>query len=161
MFGAKRKRPLNPGDAAPAFGLPTHDGGHVALVAFRGKRRVVLAFYAEDDTAGCTQALQALQAQLPAFEAFQTQVLATSHNQPASQQRFAAKLGLGFPLLSDPKGQVAKRYGAKDLLPYFRRKTFLIDGRGVLRLLQEGQPRVDELLTFLDGLRGDLQEGTP
>jgi peroxiredoxin Q/BCP len=104
------------------------------------------------------RALAALQAQKPAFDAFDTQLLAASHNEPASQRRFAAKLGLGFPLLSDPKGEVARRYGAKHLLPYFHRKTFLIDGRGVLRLMQDGQPRVDELLTFLDGLRGDLQE---
>jgi peroxiredoxin Q/BCP len=156
MFGSTPK--LTPGDAAPAFDLPGHDGRHVTLVDLRGKQRVVLAFYPEDDTAGCTRALLALQEQKPAFDAFQTQLLATSHNGKESQAAFAAKLGLGFPLLSDPRGEVARLYGAKDLLPYFHRKTFLIDGRGVLRLVQDGQPRVDELLTFLDGLRGDLPE---
>ncbi|MDB5098353.1 MAG: Peroxiredoxin [Cyanobacteria bacterium RYN_339] len=158
MFGSAPK-PF-PGDAAPVFSLPAHDGGHVTLVAFRGKQRVVLTFYPEDDTAGCTRALSALQDQKAAFDAFQTQLMGASHNEPESQRRFAAKLGLQFPLLSDPKGEVARVYGAKDLLPYFHRKTFLIDGRGVMRLMQEGQPRVDELLTFLDGLRGDLKEAT-
>lgn len=40
------------GDAAPPFTLTAHDGKTVRLVDFRGKKRVVLAFYPEDDTAG-------------------------------------------------------------------------------------------------------------
>ena len=156
MFGSPPK--LTPGDAAPTFALPAHDGSQIALVEYRGKKRVVLAFYPEDDTAGCTRALNALQAHAPQFEAFQTQLLGASHNLSESQQRFAAKHGLSFPLLSDPRGEVARQYGAKDLLPYFHRKTFLIDGRGVLRLILDGQPPVEELLTFLDGVRGDLSE---
>ena len=43
---------LKPGDAAPPFTLTAHDGRSVSLVDFRGKQRVVLAFYPEDDTPG-------------------------------------------------------------------------------------------------------------
>jgi peroxiredoxin len=39
-------------DAAPPFALQAHDGTTVRLVDFRGQRRVVLAFYPEDDTPG-------------------------------------------------------------------------------------------------------------
>lgn len=41
-----------PGHAAPPFTLPAHDGTTFDLLAQRGKRRVILAFYPEDDTAG-------------------------------------------------------------------------------------------------------------
>jgi peroxiredoxin Q/BCP len=84
------------------------------------------------------------------------QVLGISHNMPESQARFAAKLGLHYPLLSDPAGEAARMYGAKTLLPFFARKTFVIDGKGVLRLVLDGQPDMDKLLTFLEALQGDL-----
>jgi peroxiredoxin Q/BCP len=155
MFGSSAK--LRPGDAAPAFNLPAHDGRPIDLVALRGKKRVVLAFYPEDDTAGCKQEMSGFQANLTRFVELQTQVLAVSHNSPESQARFAQRLALQFPLLSDPKGAIAKSYGAKGFLPYFDRKTFVIDGRGVLRLVQNGQPQIDQLIVFLDGLRGDVE----
>ncbi len=46
------KPPLRAGDAAPPFSLPAHDGRAIELVGFRGQKRVILAFYPEDDTAG-------------------------------------------------------------------------------------------------------------
>lgn len=50
MFGPKTTLAL--GAAAPPFVLPAHDGKPVKLVDFRGKKRVVLAFYPQDDTPG-------------------------------------------------------------------------------------------------------------
>jgi peroxiredoxin Q/BCP len=155
MFGSPPK--VRPGDAAPAFDLPAHDGRQIKLVALRGKKRVVLAFYPEDDTAGCQAELTRFQTSLGRFIELKTQVMAVSHNLSTSQARFAEKLALQFPLLSDPKGLIAKSYGAKGILPYFDRKTFVIDGRGVLRLVQNGQPNIDQLIVFLDGLRGDVE----
>ena len=40
------------GDAAPPFDLPNQRDERVSLIDFRGKKRVVLAFYPEDDTPG-------------------------------------------------------------------------------------------------------------
>lgn len=85
-------------------------------------------------------------------------MLGISHNPTESQARFAAKLGLHYPLLSDPPGEVARMYGAKGLLPFFSRKTFVIDGKGVLRLVMDGQPDMAKLLAFLEALHGDLTE---
>lgn len=144
-----------PGDAAPPFSLPAHDGRTVGLVDFRGRQRVVVTFYPQDDTAG-GRGLTALQQALPQFKALQVQVVAISQSPSASQAAFAAKLGLGFPLLSDPAGQSARAYGAKSLMPTFSRRTFVVDGRGVLRLGMAGQPDVEKLLTFLGALQGDL-----
>lgn len=41
-----------PGDAAPPFELYDQNNALVSLVNLRGKKRVVLAFYPEDDTPG-------------------------------------------------------------------------------------------------------------
>ena len=139
------------GASAPSLDTP------LVLIGHEGRKRVVLAFYPEDDTPGCTFELSSLQQGLARFQELGVQVMAASHNATESQARFAKKLGLGFLLLSDPTGAVAKSYGAKGLLPYFNRKTVVIDGRGVLRLIQDGQPKVETLIQFLEGLRGDLE----
>lgn len=51
---------------------------------------------------------------------------------------------------------MARPYGAKGLLPFFKRRTIVIDGHGVVRFAKDGMPDVDELLTLIEGLRGDL-----
>jgi peroxiredoxin len=144
-----------PGDAAPPFSLKAHDGRTVSLVDFRGRRRVVVTFYPQEDAAG-GRGLSALQQALPRLEALQVQVVAVSRSPSAAQAALAARLGLGFPLLSDPPGQVGRAYGAKSLLPTFSRRTFVVDGRGVLRLGMAGSPDVEKLLTFIGALQGDL-----
>lgn len=73
-----------------------------------------------------------------------------------SHARYAEKLALRFPLLADPGAEVARPYGAKGLLPFFKRRTVVIDGHGVVRVVKDGMPDVEELLTLIDGLRGDL-----
>jgi peroxiredoxin Q/BCP len=83
-------------------------------------------------------------------------VLGISHNSIDSHRKYATKLGLGFPLLADPEGNVAAAYGAKGWLPFFKRHTVVIDGHGVVRLTLSGMPDVEGILTFLGGLRGDL-----
>ena len=50
MFGSTPAPEV--GSAAPPFSLPASDGSTVNLVDYRGKQRVILAFYAEDDTPG-------------------------------------------------------------------------------------------------------------
>ncbi|HEY9723484.1 MAG TPA: peroxiredoxin [Oscillatoriaceae cyanobacterium] len=154
MFGALPAP--TPGSAAPPFCLPDQHDRPVKLVDFRGKKRVVLTFYAEDDTPGSNTALAAFEAARSRFEALGAQILGISHNDVRSHARIAAKLGLKFPLLADPQGEAARLYGAKTLLPFFARRSYVIDGKGLLRLAHRGMPKVEALLTFLEGLTGDL-----
>jgi peroxiredoxin Q/BCP len=51
VFWSSKAGP-RPGDAAPPFTLPDPTGNAVTLTDFRGRKRVVLAFYPEDDTPG-------------------------------------------------------------------------------------------------------------
>ena len=156
MWFRKTPAQAQPGDAAPPFSLPAHDGRNIQLVDFRGKQRVVVAFYPEDETAGQRHELSAFESNLARFKALKTQVVGISQNTTEAQVRLAAKLGLHFPLLSDPPGYVARMYGAKAVIPFFLKKTFVIDGRGVLRLALEGKPKIEQVITYLEGLHGDV-----
>lgn len=99
------------GRQAPDFTLPDAIGAQVALREFRG-RWVVLYFYPKDDTPGCTREACAFRDAEPQLKRHDAVVLGVSFDNAASHQRFIAKFGLPFRLLSDtPERTVATAYG--------------------------------------------------
>jgi|GraSoi2013_100cm_1033763.scaffolds.fasta_scaffold438984_1 peroxiredoxin Q/BCP len=70
------------------------------------------------------------------------QVLGVSMDDLDTQKRFAQSLNLTFPLLADPKGEVADSYGIKDG-SYAKRVTFVIDGEGKVLKVVEGKDAID------------------
>ena len=65
------------------------------------------------------------------------QVFGISCDNIAKQKTFWKKQKLNFDLLSDPKGDVAKRYGVLYKGRTFsKRVTFVIDPKGVIRLIE-------------------------
>lgn len=128
---------LQPGDTAPEFTLPDQDGRPVALAGYRG-RKVVVYFYPQDDTPGCTREACQFNDALSGFEGAGVDVLGISADDGDSHRRFRAKHGLGFTLLTDAGHEVATRYGAYgEKMLYGKptvgviRSTFLVgdDGR--------------------------------
>jgi len=121
------------------FSLPASAGGTFHLAGARGET-LVLYFYPRDNTPGCTLEGQQFQQRLAAFRRAGARIYGISRDTLASHQKFCARFGFGFELLSDPEEQVCKLfdvirekslYGRKYL--GIERSTFLIDGRGVLR----------------------------
>src|SRR5438105_5011704 len=104
------EHPVNEGDLAPDFTLPTTGGRMISLHDFRG-RPVVLYFYPEDDTAGCTTQACGLRDNYAQITGTGAVVLGVSPDPPDSHARFAAKFGLPFLLLSDEDHVVSERYG--------------------------------------------------
>ena len=102
---------LQEGNQAPAFRLQASTGDTVKLSDYAGKI-VVLYVYPKDDTPGCTTEAKEFQAALPELRALGAEVLGISRDSIDSHCKFAGKLGLSFPLLSDPDGQVIEKYGA-------------------------------------------------
>lgn len=102
---------LQVGDAAPDFDLLDDAGKRVKLSALRGKP-VVLFFYPEDDTPGCTQQACSFRDEEAGFAAARALVLGVSPDSVESHASFRKKYGLPFPLLSDPENKVAIRYGS-------------------------------------------------
>ena len=61
-----------------------------------------------------------------------------------SNRRFAQDLGLTFPLLSDMKREVSKRYGIlRDDRNIAMRTTFVVDKGGIVRQIQQGSEAID------------------
>jgi peroxiredoxin Q/BCP len=129
---------LKIGDKAPEFDLPTGDGKSLSLKELKGKK-VVLYFYPKDNTSGCTREACSFQDNLKAIEKKGAVVVGVSPDGPGSHMKFAEKYELTFPLVSDEKKEIVKKYGVwKEKSLYGRkymgveRTTFIIDGKGVV-----------------------------
>ena len=138
---------LQPGDAAPPFSLLDQHGQSVRLEDFRG-RRLLLYFYPEADTPGCTTQSCAVRDALPDLSTTGVDAIGISPDTPDRQLAFDRKYGLGFPLLADPDHAVAEAYGAWGERTLYGKKyvgiirsAFLIDPEGrVLRTFYRVKP---------------------
>jgi peroxiredoxin Q/BCP len=120
------------GSPAPNFTLPTNSGdGTISLGDFRGQW-VVLYFYPQDFTSGCTLEAQRFQRDIEDYRDRNAQIIGVSADSVASHEKFCDAEGLEFPLLSDPNGAVSKAYrswlGAASL-----RHTYIIDPEGMIQ----------------------------
>jgi len=77
---------------------------------------------------------------VPQFKKAKTTVFGVSADSMGSHEKFKAKLGFPFELLSDPDKKVCKLYDVIQEKSMYGKKfmgiersTFLIDGKGVLR----------------------------
>jgi peroxiredoxin Q/BCP len=101
---------LEPGDAAPAFALTDQHGNTVALGDYSG-RKLLVYFYPEADTPGCTTQSCDLRDHRQEFARLGVDVVGISPDAPDKQLAFDKKYGLGFPLLADTDHQVATAWG--------------------------------------------------
>lgn len=114
---------LHIGESAPEFELTSDAGNAVSLSSFRGAHLVVF-FYPKDNTPGCTRETEAFRDRSLAFKAAGTAVIGISRDSVASHRKFSQKLGLAFPLLSDPDGSVHRQFGAfGDKMMYGKKVT--------------------------------------
>ena len=129
---------LNAGAAAPSFALSDQDGNIHTLEQYRG-RKVVLYFYARDNTSGCTKQACAFGELYPQFLEEGAVVLGVSKDSVASHKKFAQKYALPFTLLSDPELTAIQAYDVWQEKNMYGRKTmgvvrttYLIDEQGVI-----------------------------
>ncbi|UPM50575.1 peroxiredoxin [Synechococcus sp. A10-1-5-1] len=126
------------GEPAPDFMLSgVVPGGDGAIEAERSLRDfqgqwLVLYFYPRDFTEGCTIEAKGFQRDLQRFHALNAEVVGISADDTDSHKEFCGSEALTYPLLSDPGGQISKRYGSW-IPPFSQRHTFLIDPEGVLK----------------------------
>jgi peroxiredoxin Q/BCP len=130
---------LAEGDVAPDFELPASSGKNVRLSSLKGKQ-VVLYFYPEDDTPGCTREACAFRDNLPKFDGLDAVILGVSKDSLGSHAKFISKYSLNFTLLSDEKLLAHRKYDTwREKVNYGRkymgteRSTFVIDGDGRLK----------------------------
>lgn len=99
------------GKQAPAFALAGSDGRTHALKDYAGKR-VILYFYPKDNTPGCTKEACAFGEIYPRLQRQGVVLFGISKDGLASHDKFIAKFGLPFVLLSDPDGTMMQAYAA-------------------------------------------------
>ncbi|WDR05669.1 peroxiredoxin [Devosia rhodophyticola] len=100
---------LTVGTAAPDFSLPTDQGTQFQLSGHRGQA-VVLFFYPQDDTEGCTIENLDFSALAPEFEQLGAILLGISPDDIASHCAFRDKYKLSVALAADPEHQAIGPY---------------------------------------------------
>ncbi len=130
---------LQPGDPAPDFTAETDGGNCLRLSDLRGKK-VVLYFYPRDNTAGCSAEAREFRDARNGFADKNALVLGVSPDSVRSHDRFKAKHGLPFTLVSDPRHEISESYGAWREKRLFGkrylgvvRSTFVIDEQGIVQ----------------------------
>jgi peroxiredoxin Q/BCP len=99
------------GTTAPAFKLPSDDGGTVSLGDFKG-RKLVLYFYPRADTPGCTREAIDFSRLRAQFDKAGTDILGVSADPVKAQDAFKKKHKLKLALLSDEAHKMLEAYGA-------------------------------------------------
>ena len=135
-------RRLSPGDQAPDFTLPTDTGDEVSLSGLRG-RKVIVYFYPNAMTPGCTTQACDFSDSLASLKAAGYEVLGISPNTPDKLAKFRERDGLTITLLSDADKSVMQAYGAYGekklygkLVEGVIRSTFVVDEDGKVALAQ-------------------------
>ena len=102
---------LEAGDQAPPFALSDQHGATVRLDDFRG-RKLLVYFYPEADTPGCTTQSCDVRDHRQEFAELGLDVVGISPDEPEKQLAFDEKFSLGFPLLADADHAVGEAWGA-------------------------------------------------
>lgn len=113
----------------------------VELASFRGKKNVVLYFYPRDGSPGCTLVTTDFSDHEEQFIRHDCVVLGVSRDDCLTHADFRDRNGVTIALLSDPDGEVCRKYGViqvkngenGDRRECLVRSTFVIDKKGVIR----------------------------
>jgi peroxiredoxin Q/BCP len=126
------------GTNAPILVGKDQNGKEISLSDFQGKK-VVLYFYPEDDTPGCTIEACNLRDNYALLQSKGLIILGISADSETTHQAFIEKYALPFPLIADVDKTWSEAFGAwgeKNMYgkKYFgiHRVTFLIDENGII-----------------------------
>jgi thioredoxin-dependent peroxiredoxin len=134
---------VKPGEFAPQFSQRTHQDNLLSLASLHG-HKVLLWFFPEAGSPGCTTEAKSLQEHRPFFDENNIALVGASFDQVEASAAFAQRLGLSFPLLCDTDRTVALAYGAcqDPKARYPDRVSVLIDEEGrVTRVYDHVDPR--------------------
>lgn len=149
---------LSVGSTAPSFELPDQQDHPWSLSGQLEAGPVALVFFRGDWCPYCNGQLASYARKYVEFERRGTQPAAVSVDPPRHNAGMVGKLRIPFPLLSDPKGAVARAYGlwnADENLAV--PAVVVVDRSGTVTYLHAGQDRADrptddEVFAALDSL---------
>jgi thioredoxin-dependent peroxiredoxin len=154
---------MKEGSAAPEFDLESDSGERVSLDDYSGKW-LVLYFYPKDNTPGCTREAEGFTAAVTRLKKLGAEVAGVSKDSVKTHCGFRDKLGIRFPLLSDPDLVAHRAYGAFGAKVMYGKKvegvvrsTFLISPEGKVARAWSGvkvDGHVDKVIAALEEARG-------
>ena len=148
------------GKTAPDFTLQDENDQPVNLYTLLLTSPMLLVFYPGDFHRSCTKQLCNYRDNLQSFKEFKIQILGISNNSKESHTLFTNAYEFPFPLLSDPKSEVVKKYECTSLWMFggLSRALFVI-GTNRKILYRYIEPTVytrrsaPQLISILTGLR--------
>ena len=155
----KHMNEIKVGSFIPAFTLPDQNGNMFNIGSLLGKKNMVIYFYPQDDSPGCTAQACAFRDQFEVFSAADAVIIGISSQSVKSHKAFAVKHRLSFTLLSDEGNKIRKQFGVPTnllgLLP--GRVTYVADKSGKVIYTFNSQlqteKHVDEALRILKELK--------
>jgi peroxiredoxin len=117
IAGGQAVRALKAGDEAPEFALKDPDGNLVSSRELLVRGPLVVSFYRGVWCPYCNLELQALEAARAEIEARGASLVAISPQTASNSRKSLRDNKLGFPILSDAKGEVANAFGIRFALP--------------------------------------------
>lgn len=119
---------MKPGDQVQDFELADETGQPRRLSTMLADGPVVLFFYPLASSGGCTKEACHFRDLAGEFTAVGARPVGISPDAVDKQRTFASAHSLGYPLLSDEGGTVAKQFGAwRRLIPlHTKRRTYVI-----------------------------------
>jgi len=149
---------LSEGDKAPLFKGKDQDGKWVSLEDFKGKK-VILYFYPQDDTPGCTAEACNLRDNYEGLLSRGFAIIGVSPDNEKSHSRFRKKFHLPFSLIADPKKKIIEDYHVWEEKNLFGRDymgvlrtTYIIDESGNIARIISKVNSADHTQQILDEL---------
>lgn len=147
------------GNQVPQFSLPDQNGNSFSISSVIGKKNLVIYFYPEDDSPGCTREACYFRDEYEAFNEADAMIIGISGQSVESHKKFAEKYHLSFTLLSDLGDKVRKLFGVPvnflGMVP--GRVTYIVDKSGkvvyIFNSQTQAKKHVDEALRILKGIR--------
>ena len=139
---------LTEGSIAPDFAMRDKHGKSNKLSDLRGKRDVVVYFYPEDFTPGCTTEATEFTRDYEKFKDSGIEIVGISPDDEASHVKFRQNMGIPYPLVADTENEVSKKYGVYGLKKFMgreyvgvNRSTFLVDKTGkIVKIFKKVRP---------------------
>jgi thioredoxin-dependent peroxiredoxin len=143
------------------FELPSTGGKTFKLSAHLGKT-IVIYFYPQDSTPGCTTQGQQFRDHYADFAAENTEIFGISRDSIKSHENFKAKFEFPFDLLADTEEIACQLFGVIKMKKMYgkevrgiERSTFIINNQGVLIHEWRGvkvDGHIPEVLAFIRSL---------
>lgn len=134
------------GAEAPDVNAKTGSGKDFRLSSHKESSRVMLVFYPQDFTSGCTTQLANVQRSLTDIRNARVEPFGVSPDDSESHKQFCDAYNLEFELLVDENKEAANAYGAVKAEGGILRSVFVVGQDGKIIFAQEGAPPWPEVL---------------